>query len=116
MFLLPYRGKYVFRNLRHIWYELKRIKNNFWILKHFFTFRPYDRAFLYNLMGDAFQKMEQDFAKSSPFVRADKDVKSLKICKVCCKRLADDSDENGSDYELRRVLAEEIKRNGKWWW
>ena len=126
-----------FQGLKRSIKTLKRIWQNRWLLKHLITFRPWDYAFLYELMGDAFGQMEAEFRENGSGVNSHKDAKSLQICKNACRRLAGDepiddyyagklSEQEklfSSDHVLRsgtalnakNVLLAEMKRKGFWW-
>jgi hypothetical protein len=97
--------------------DIRHISRNFWILKHFFTFRGWDACYSYRLMGDMFEAMEKDFVRGSKVLDTNEDVKSLMICKNCCKYLAEDYFTSPVKGLIRReVLASEIKRHGFWSW
>jgi hypothetical protein len=138
-----YKGFYLtllgyFQGLKRSIATLKRIWQNRWLLKHFINFRPWDYAFLYELMGDAFGRMEAEFRENGSGVNSHKDAKSLQICKNACHRLAREDtsldmyytgrtteqeklfskehvQKMCDDSRIKDVLLAEMKRRGFWW-
>jgi hypothetical protein len=128
----------LYRSIKQTKRKIKLIWKNRWILKHFISFRAWDYAYLYRLMGDAFEQMETKFRENGSGVNSHKDAKSLQICKNACYRIADDHTLDdyyqGKLTEQERlfsrnhimktfqgtihkdILLAELKRKGLWWY
>lgn len=126
---------YVTGPIRTVRVAAAHVFQNLWLLKHVWRFRPWDAAYKYALLYDIYDKMVIDFERGNDMVDSSKSIKSLKICREACKRLRDPVDTYVDVTEKaklfsdryvicsaddtkgpRETLANEIKRNGNWWW
>lgn len=122
-------------NIRTVCSSIKDALKNLWLLKHVWQFRPWDAAYSYRIMYDMYSAMIKDFERGNAVMDNSRSIKSMKICREACKRLGEMDNPNQDVTEKsklfsdryvimtgdntkgpRETLANEIKRNGGWWW